>query len=56
MSKGTKPVMKTNQTFLEKMLPPRLGKLIAATLMKLKNAWSSGSYQTGIQFFGEMDD
>lgn len=56
MSDDELPMMKTNQTFLEKMIPQRLEKFITTALTKLKNVWAHESAQTGIQFYGDMDD
>jgi hypothetical protein len=56
MSKDAKPMVKTNQTLLEKVIPQPLEKFITAALAKIKNAWLQENAMTGIQFCGEMDD
>ena len=56
MTEDAKPMVKTNQTLLEKVIPQPLEKLIAAALAKIKNAWLQENAMTGIQFYGEIDD
>ena len=48
--------METNQTLLNKVITQPLGKIITAALVKLKNLRAPESGQTGIQFYGDLDD
>ena len=56
MFEDARPTVKTNQTFLNKVIPQQLEKFISDALAKLKNAWSQESAHTGIQFYSDMDD
>ena len=56
MPESARPIVKINQTLLEKVLPQTLGKLIIATLEKLKDAWLRENVMKGIQFYSEMED
>lgn len=56
MAENARSKVKTNQTFLESVIPQPMGKIVTAVLAKLKNAWLQENTLSGIQFFGDLDD
>ena len=56
MSEDARPIVNTNQTLLDKVIPQQLEKVIFSALAKLRNAWLGEKSMTGIRFYGDMDD
>ncbi len=56
MSDDARPIVKKNQTFLKRVIPQPLEKIISTVLMKFKNVWVQENSYSGIQFYNDLDD
>jgi hypothetical protein len=56
MSEDAKSERESSQSLFRKAIAQPIVKLIAATLLKLKNTWNGENTLTGIQFYGDFED